>query len=61
MVSEEMVASMTPGSIIIDVSIDQAAYASEMTSHSAQKPCKYDVVHCVPNIAPRAPAPPPTP
>ncbi|OGX88874.1 alanine dehydrogenase [Hymenobacter glacialis] len=58
MVSEEMVASMAPGSIVIDVSIDQGGCfeTSEMTSHSKPVFRKYDVVHyCVPNIASRVP------
>ena len=58
MVTEEMVASMAPGSIIIDVSIDQGGCfeTSEMTSHSKPIFRKYDVVHyCVPNIASRVP------
>ena len=57
-VSEDMVASMAPGSIIIDVSIDQGGCfeTSEMTSHSKPVFRKYDVVHyCVPNIASRVP------
>ena len=58
MVPEEMVASMVPGSIVIDVSIDQGGCfeTSEMTSHSQPVFRKYDVVHyCVPNIASRVP------
>ncbi|MGI4885993.1 MAG: alanine dehydrogenase [Janthinobacterium lividum] len=58
MVPEEMVASMSPGSIVIDVSIDQGGCfeTSEMTSHSQPIFRKYDVVHyCVPNIASRVP------
>ena len=58
MVPEEMVASMAPGSIIIDVSIDQGGCfeTSEMTSHSSPVFRKYDVIHyCVPNIASRVP------
>ncbi len=58
MVPEEMVASMAPGSIVIDVSIDQGGCfeTSEMTSHSQPVFRKYDVVHyCVPNIASRVP------
>ncbi|HEX8330914.1 MAG TPA: alanine dehydrogenase [Hymenobacter sp.] len=58
MVPEEMVASMSPGSVIIDVSIDQGGCfeTSEMTSHSKPIFRKYDVVHyCVPNIASRVP------
>ena len=58
MVPDEMVASMSPGSVIIDVSIDQGGCfeTSEMTSHSKPVFRKYDVVHyCVPNIASRVP------
>ncbi|GAB3308835.1 alanine dehydrogenase [Hymenobacter humi] len=58
MVPEEMVSSMAPGSVIIDVSIDQGGCfeTSEMTSHSKPVFRKYDVVHyCVPNIASRVP------
>jgi alanine dehydrogenase len=58
MVPEEMVASMSPGSIIIDVSIDQGGCfeTSEMTSHSNPVFRKYDVIHySVPNIASRVP------
>ncbi|MBS9522883.1 alanine dehydrogenase [Litoribacter ruber] len=55
-VSDEMVAAMMPGSIIIDVSIDQGGCVetSEMTTHSNPTFTKYDVIHyCVPNIASR--------
>jgi alanine dehydrogenase len=55
-VSEEMVAAMMPGSIIIDVSIDQGGCieTSDMTSHNQPTYTKYDVIHyCVPNIASR--------
>jgi len=58
MVPEEMIASMAPGSVIIDVSIDQGGCfeTSEMTSHHKPIFRKYDVVHyCVPNIASRVP------
>ncbi|GAA4006815.1 alanine dehydrogenase [Hymenobacter fastidiosus] len=58
MVPESVVASMAPGSVIIDVSIDQGGCfeTSEMTSHSKPVFRKYDVVHyCVPNIASRVP------
>ena len=58
MVPEEMVASMTPGSVIIDVSIDQGGCfeTSEMTSHDQPVFRKYGVIHyCVPNIASRVP------
>lgn len=55
-VTEEMVAKMQPGSVIIDVSIDQGGCfeTSRLTTH--QKPIfrKYDVIHyCVPNIPSR--------
>ena len=55
-VSEEMVAAMMPGSIIIDVSIDQGGCieTSEMTTHQEPTFSKYDIIHyCVPNIASR--------
>lgn len=55
-VTEEMVASMMPGSVIIDVSIDQGGCieTSEMTSHDNPTFQKYGVIHyCVPNIASR--------
>jgi len=55
-VSEDMVRSMKPGAVIIDVSIDQGGCfeTSEITNH--QKPTfkKYGVTHyCVPNISSR--------
>ncbi len=56
-VTEEMVASMKPGSVIIDVSIDQGGCieTSETTTHDQPTFRKYDVIHyCVPNIASRA-------
>lgn len=55
-VSEEMVAEMRVGSVIIDVSIDQGGCfeTSEVTNHSQPVFKKYGVVHyCVPNIASR--------
>lgn len=55
-VSEEMVAAMMPGSIIIDVSIDQGGCiaTSEMTTHNEPTFNKFDIIHyCVPNIASR--------
>lgn len=55
-VSDEMVAEMKSGSIIIDVSIDQGGCigTSEMTNHKRPTFRKYDVIHyCVPNIASR--------
>lgn len=54
--TEEMVSKMKPGSVIIDVSIDQGGCieTSEMTSHKHPTFRKYDVIHyCVPNIASR--------
>ena len=56
-VTEEMVSSMKPGSVIIDVSIDQGGCieTSEITSHTHPTFKKYEVIHyCVPNIASRA-------
>lgn len=52
-VSEEMVAAMRPGSVIIDVSIDRGGCfeTSEITSHQKPTYLKHDVIHyCVPNI-----------
>lgn len=52
-VSEEMVADMRPGSVIVDVSIDNGGCfeTSMVTSHKKPVFEKYDVVHyCVPNI-----------
>lgn len=52
-VSEEMVAAMRPGSIIIDVAIDRGGCfeTSELTSHENPTFVKHDVIHyCVPNI-----------
>ena len=56
-VTEEMVASMKSGAVIIDVSIDQGGCieTSDTTSHANPTFRKYDVIHyCVPNIASRA-------
>ncbi|MGI4835771.1 MAG: alanine dehydrogenase [Janthinobacterium lividum] len=58
MVPEDMISTMSAGSIIIDVSIDQGGCfeTSELTSHNRPIFRKYDVVHyCVPNIASRVP------
>ena len=58
MVPEDMISTMSAGSIIIDVSIDQGGCfeTSELTSHNRPVFRKYDVVHyCVPNIASRVP------
>ncbi len=55
-VSEEMVAAMMTGSIIIDVSIDQGGCieTAEMTFHDQPIYVKHGVIHyCVPNIASR--------
>ncbi|PRY85288.1 alanine dehydrogenase [Mongoliibacter ruber] len=55
-VSEEMVAAMMDGSILIDVSIDQGGCieTAEMTSHENPTFEKHGVIHyCVPNIASR--------
>ncbi len=55
-VSEDMVASMKPDSIVLDVSIDQGGCfeTSEMTTHSQPTYKKFGVTHyCVPNIASR--------
>lgn len=55
-VSDEMVAEMKSGSVIIDVSIDQGGCigTSEMTNLKRPTFRKYDVIHyCVPNIASR--------
>ncbi len=52
-VSEEMVAKMKDGSVIIDVSIDQGGCfeTSIVTSHKEPTFSKYGVIHyCVPNI-----------
>lgn len=55
-ISEEMVANMMHGSIIIDVSIDQGGCieTARMTSHSQPVYQEHDIIHyCVPNIASR--------
>jgi len=53
-VSEELVAEMKPGAVIIDVSIDQGGCfaTSRVTTHDKPTFIKHDVIHyCVPNIA----------
>ena len=58
MVEEGVIAQMSPGSIIIDVCIDQGGCfeTSELTSHSRPVYRKYDIIHyCVPNIPSRVP------
>ncbi len=52
-VTEEMVAQMRPGSVIVDVSIDRGGCfeTSEITSHENPIFLKHGVIHyCVPNI-----------
>lgn len=52
-VTEDMVSHMRPGSVIVDVSIDQGGCfeTSEVTTHDNPVFRKYDVIHyCVPNI-----------
>ncbi|MEM9990419.1 MAG: alanine dehydrogenase [Bacteroidota bacterium] len=53
-VSEEMVANMKSGAVIVDVSIDQGGCfeTSEVTTHEQPTFTKHEVIHyCVPNIA----------
>lgn len=55
-VTEEMVRKMKPGSVVIDVSIDQGGCfeTSEVTTHKSPTFKKFDVIHyCVPNIPSR--------
>lgn len=55
-VSEDMIAQMRKGSVIVDVSIDQGGCfaTSHVTSHDKPTFIKYDVIHyCVPNIPSR--------
>ena len=55
-VTEDMVAKMKSGSVIIDISIDQGGCfeTSSITTHSHPTFKKYDVTHyCVPNIGSR--------
>lgn len=56
LVTEDMVMQMKPGSVIIDVSIDQGGCieTSHVTNHKRPTFTKHDVTHyCVPNIASR--------
>ena len=56
LVTEDMVSKMKPGSVLIDVSVDQGGCfeTSEITSHAQPTFTKYDVIHyCVPNIPSR--------
>ncbi|MFT6882552.1 MAG: alanine dehydrogenase [Marinoscillum sp.] len=55
-ITEHMISSMKPGSIVLDVSIDQGGCieTSEPTTHKKPTFIKHDVIHyCVPNIASR--------
>lgn len=55
-VNEEMLLQMKPGSVVIDVSIDQGGCfeTSRITNHSEPTFVKHGVTHyCVPNIASR--------
>ena len=55
-VSEDVVRNMRPGSVIIDVSIDQGGCfaTSELTTLDRPTFTKHDVIHyCVPNLASR--------
>jgi len=57
-VTEDMVASMKEGSVIVDVSIDQGGCVetSRTTTHDNPTFVKHGVIHyCVPNIASRVP------
>lgn len=57
-VTENMVATMKPGSVIIDVSIDQGGCfeTSEVTTHDKPTFEKFGVIHyCIPNIASNIP------
>jgi alanine dehydrogenase len=52
-VSEQMVSSMRPGTVIVDVSIDHGGCfeTSEVTTHKQPVFKKFEVIHyCVPNI-----------
>ncbi len=56
MVTEDIISQMKPGSVIIDVSIDQGGCfeTSQITTHQNPVFTKYGVIHyCVPNIASR--------
>ncbi len=57
-ISEEMVRQMHPGSVIVDVSIDQGGCfeTSRVTSHQDPVYQTHGITHyCVPNIASRVP------
>jgi alanine dehydrogenase len=55
-VTEEMIQAMKPGSVVVDISIDQGGCfeTSKITDHNKPTFIKHDVVHyCVPNITSR--------
>ena len=55
-VTEEMIQNMKPGTVLIDISIDQGGCfeTSRVTTHNNPTFKKHDVIHyCVPNIASR--------
>ncbi len=55
-VTEEMVQGMKPGSVLVDVSIDQGGCfeTSRVTSHDKPTFVKHGIIHyCVPNIPSR--------
>ena len=55
-VTEEMIQSMKPGSVVVDISIDQGGCfeTSRVTNHNEPTFVEHGVVHyCVPNIASR--------
>jgi len=55
-VSEDMVSRMRPGSVIVDVSIDQGGCFATSEVRTLERPTfvRHDVIHyCVPNIASR--------
>lgn len=57
-VTEEMIAQMSPGSVVIDVSIDQGGCIETSELTNLRKPVfrKHEIIHyCVPNIASRFP------
>ncbi len=57
-VTDNMVKSMKPGAVIIDISIDQGGCfaTSKITTHDNPTFIEYDVIHyCVPNIVARIP------
>ena len=55
-VTEEMIKGMKPGSVVVDVSIDQGGCfeTSRLTNHTNPTFIEHDVIHyCVPNVASR--------